>query len=342
VPPQRRAAFATELRRVARGWYVQTPAVSFPIEPHSLLPGAHWLPRRLRGRYWRLGAGSDIDEIHLLRRRELETLFGAARRERFGPLTKSWIALRRPDAPAADPAGSEPYEPDNFLDRHSRQATLDAFYAHEMEREAAILHERLGLAQGDVLSVGCGWHPGRHLFPAPAFRLTGVDADPVKVHGVLVAGRADAAQAGFAGRLDDLPSAQFEVVLYRLVLHHIAYQEPLDGVFGEAARLLKPGGALVAIEPGLWHPVGLGLAAANRLGLGVAAHGTPDDVPLSPRLLMRAARDAGLEPELHVITYGWRRLPPAAQRVMAQIDRRGDRPGPARFGHTLLLIARRP
>ncbi len=44
VHPARRAAFAAEIRRVARGWYVQTPAFSFPLEPHSLLPGAHWLP----------------------------------------------------------------------------------------------------------------------------------------------------------------------------------------------------------------------------------------------------------------------------------------------------------
>lgn len=341
VPPERRAAFAAELRRVARGWYVQTPAMSFPIEPHSLLPGAHWLPRRTRAAYWRLGAGSDIDEINLLGRRELEGLFGPARRERFGPLTKSWIALRRSGESGPDAAGSAPYDPDNFLDRHSRRSTLDAFYAHEMERETAILRERLGRDGGDVLSVGCGWHPGRHLFPAPAFRLTGVDADPAKVQGVLVTGRADAAQAGFAGRLDDLPSGQFDVVLYRLVLHHIAYHEPLDRVFREAARLLTRGGALVAIEPGLWHPVGLGLAAANRVGLGVAAHGTPDDVPLSPRRLMSAAREAGLEPELHVVTYGWRRLPRAAQRWTARLDRAGDRPGPARFGHTLLLIARR-
>src|SRR5947209_805860 len=44
VAPRRREAFAAELRRVGRGWFVQTPAVGFPIEPHSLLPGAHWLP----------------------------------------------------------------------------------------------------------------------------------------------------------------------------------------------------------------------------------------------------------------------------------------------------------
>jgi len=93
VPPPQRDAFAAEVRRVGRGWFVQTPARSFPIEPHSLLPGAHWLPISLRRRYWRLGAGSDVDEIHILRRHELEQLFGPALRERFGPLTKSWIAL---------------------------------------------------------------------------------------------------------------------------------------------------------------------------------------------------------------------------------------------------------
>jgi predicted SAM-dependent methyltransferase len=98
IPPELRASFARELRRVARGWYVQTPAISFPIEPHALLPAAHWLPRSLRRWYWRLGATrvDHPDEIHLLRRRELESLFGPAFPERFGPLTKSWISFRAP------------------------------------------------------------------------------------------------------------------------------------------------------------------------------------------------------------------------------------------------------
>ena len=96
VAPARRPAFAAELRRVARGWYVQTPARSFPIEPHSLLPGAQWLPLGLRRRYWRLGATGDWQEIALLGRRELEALFGAAEPERFGPLAKSWISVRLP------------------------------------------------------------------------------------------------------------------------------------------------------------------------------------------------------------------------------------------------------
>lgn len=96
ITPELRPAFASELRRVGRGWYVQTPAMAFPIEPHALLPGAHWLPPSIRRRYWKFGAGGDPDEVRLLRRRELERLFGPAIRERFGPLTKSWVCVRAP------------------------------------------------------------------------------------------------------------------------------------------------------------------------------------------------------------------------------------------------------
>jgi hypothetical protein len=81
---------------------------------------------------------------------------------------------------------------------------------------------------------------------------------------------------------------------------------------------------------------------ANRLGLGPAIHGTPDDIPLSPRALAAEARAAGLEPELHAVTYGWRRLPAAAQRAVHGLDHAGSRPRLAPFGHTLMLIARRP
>jgi SAM-dependent methyltransferase len=100
VAPERRAAFAAELRRVGRGWFVQTPARSFPLEPHSLLPAAHWLPPRLRRAYWRLGAAGEWEQIELLGRCELEALFGPAQPERLGPLVKSWVCVR--------PAGPRP------------------------------------------------------------------------------------------------------------------------------------------------------------------------------------------------------------------------------------------
>jgi hypothetical protein len=111
-------------------------------------------------------------------------------------------------------------------------------------------------------------------------------------------------------------------------------------VFEEAARLLRPGGALVAVEPGLWHPVGLALAMANNVGLGPVTHGTEDDIPLSPRALTREARAAGLEPELHALTFGWRRLPAPVQRALHVLDSAGSRPRLAPLGHTLMMIAR--
>jgi SAM-dependent methyltransferase len=95
VPTARRAAFAAELRRVGSGFYVQTPAYSFPIEPHALLPFAHWLPPSLRKPYWRFGAAKEWEQISLLRRREVEVLFGMpARPERFCGLVKSWVCVR--------------------------------------------------------------------------------------------------------------------------------------------------------------------------------------------------------------------------------------------------------
>ncbi len=191
-----------------------------------------------------------------------------------------------------------------------------------------------------MLSVGSGWHPGRHLFPRPRYRLVAVDANQDRVASVLGSGVADHAFVGYAGRLD-LPERSFDIVLYRLVLHHLIYQGPLTDCFAEAARLLRPGGAMVAIEPGLWHPVGLGLALANRLGLATSIHGTPDDVPLSPRALCAQARAAGLRPELHAVTYTWRRLAPALQRALWRLDELGSRPRAALLGHTLLLIARK-
>jgi SAM-dependent methyltransferase len=235
---------------------------------------------------------------------------------------------------------SEPHDSDNLLDRHSDPDTLQVHYEQEYRRERELLGRRLGLSTGEVLSVGCGRHPGRHLFAAPAWRMTGVDLDPELIDDLLERGELD---AGTVARAGELPFAagSFDVVLYRLVLHHIAYQGPLAPCFEEAAGLLRPGGALVAIEPGLWHPVGAGLALANRIGLGSWVHGTPDDIPLSPRVLVRIAVAAGLEPELHAVTYGWRRLPEPAQRALHALDPLGSRPHVAPLGHTLMLIARR-
>ena len=95
LAPPARVGFAREIRRVGRTYWVQTPAFSFPVEPHALLPFAHWLPPGVRRRYWRLGVAGGWEEIALLRRGELAALFpdGEVLAERVGPVAKSWIAI---------------------------------------------------------------------------------------------------------------------------------------------------------------------------------------------------------------------------------------------------------
>jgi len=238
----------------------------------------------------------------------------------------------------ATSAGSQPHRSANLLDRLTAPSTLELHNEQLRLRERQVIQRHMPLRCGEVLSVGCGWNPGREMFPAPSFRLVAVDADPARVAVVASCGRADEAHVGYAGRLE-FPDASFDVALYRLVLHHLAYQGSLEPVFEEAARLLRPGGSLVAIEPGLWHPVGAALALANALKLSTVIHGTPDDVPLSPRRLHEHARLAGLSPQLHALTYSWRRLPPPAQRLLQRLDGLGSRPLAAPLGHTLMLIA---
>src|SRR5436309_11535013 len=42
--------FASECRRVAAGYFVETPNRRFFFEPHLLTPFIHWLPRRQMGK----------------------------------------------------------------------------------------------------------------------------------------------------------------------------------------------------------------------------------------------------------------------------------------------------
>lgn len=98
IDPADRAKVAAEIRRVAPRWWVQTPNRWFPVEPHVLLPLFQFLPRGARRRLWRFGAsGEPFHDIPLLDARELKALFPESRivRERFGPLTKSLIAVGR-------------------------------------------------------------------------------------------------------------------------------------------------------------------------------------------------------------------------------------------------------
>jgi SAM-dependent methyltransferase len=103
IPREQQAAFASEIRRVATSYFVQTPNYWFPVEPHWQLPFIHFLPVRARkalNRRFSFGwmSREHYREINLLSARELQRIFPDAEihRERVAGLTKSLIAVRRP------------------------------------------------------------------------------------------------------------------------------------------------------------------------------------------------------------------------------------------------------
>ena len=102
VPRELQSAFASEVRRVADRYFVQTPNKWFPIEPHYQLPLVQFLPERMMkalNRRFSLGwrEKGRWEPITLLSARDLRRLFPDAeiRRERVFGLTKSLMAVRR-------------------------------------------------------------------------------------------------------------------------------------------------------------------------------------------------------------------------------------------------------
>lgn len=98
---------AKEVRRVGKHYFIQTPHYWFPIEPHWMLPGFQFLPRAVRillTRYGSFGyikrkntykdAALQVDEVRLLREKEMKRLFPEAKiyRERWGGMVKSICA----------------------------------------------------------------------------------------------------------------------------------------------------------------------------------------------------------------------------------------------------------
>src|ERR1035437_7715575 len=111
APAQRQ--FASEIARVGRAYWVQTPNRWFPVEQHLLTPFVHWLPKHCQrwivprftvwGALVRPSVGRRafylahyLDDVRLLSAAEFAALFPGARliRERVCGWTKSLVAVR--------------------------------------------------------------------------------------------------------------------------------------------------------------------------------------------------------------------------------------------------------
>lgn len=101
-------AFAREVRRVGRAYYVQTPNFWFPVDPHYAMPFVHWLPDPIRiglfqsvrvgrsGRSCFEAAMQRGDATKIISTGMMRRLFPDARieKERFALMTKSVMAIR--------------------------------------------------------------------------------------------------------------------------------------------------------------------------------------------------------------------------------------------------------
>ncbi len=79
----RQEAFAREIMRVGRSWFVTTPNYWFPFESHHHLPFFQFLPRTVQMKYNRLLgthiAKGTVQELGLLSARRLRRLFPTSR-----------------------------------------------------------------------------------------------------------------------------------------------------------------------------------------------------------------------------------------------------------------------
>jgi 2-polyprenyl-3-methyl-5-hydroxy-6-metoxy-1,4-benzoquinol methylase len=98
----RQQQFASEIRRVGKGYFVQTPNKNFPIETHTWLPFVNFLDHnqtvsvaRVTDRFWIKQCG--YVDWNLLGPREMRWMFPEAELvvERFLGLPKSIIAYRK-------------------------------------------------------------------------------------------------------------------------------------------------------------------------------------------------------------------------------------------------------
>ena len=75
--------FVHELCRVARRVFLTTPNRRFPVELHTLVPFAHWLPREARNRVFAALHRTNWDDIQLLGPKDVLDLFPPAAHARL-------------------------------------------------------------------------------------------------------------------------------------------------------------------------------------------------------------------------------------------------------------------
>lgn len=115
-----------------------------------------------------------------------------------------------------------------------------------------------------------------------------------------------------------------DLVICNQVLHHIIGQGTLDAAIGECARILKKGGRFVAVEPNAFHPSGMLMNLAARLGIYHRLSGGSDhEFSIPPGRIQNLLKIHGLSPaNPQAVTFSHPRFPIFMQRMIHAADTR--------------------
>ena len=112
---EKQQQFASEIKRVGKAYWVQTPAKEFPVEPHVLTPFIHWMPKKVQMklakwftvRSWildqtrptRQSIQDLVEEVVLLSKKRAQKLFPDATIvvEKFLGFRKSYVFYKKRD-----------------------------------------------------------------------------------------------------------------------------------------------------------------------------------------------------------------------------------------------------
>lgn len=148
-----------------------------------------------------------------------------------------------------------------------------------------------GIAPGDrVLELGCGMGRYTLLLAEMGIAVEGLDLSPVLLDRLRAYGEGGRPIPLHCGDIADPPpglTGGFDVAAGFFVLHHL---EDLPRVFGAVARLLKPGGRVVFLEPNPYNPLYYVQIAITP---GMTWRGDRGILKMRRRVIFGALREAG-------------------------------------------------
>jgi ubiquinone/menaquinone biosynthesis C-methylase UbiE len=119
----------------------------------------------------------------------------------------------------------------------------------KIRKHSEVIRELLPMRGKTILDIGCGDGALTRLFAREGAQATGIDINETQLARARAAEPVPGATYEVGrGEALAVPDASVDAVVYMNSLHHVP-QEKIAAALDEAARVLKPGGILLAIEP---------------------------------------------------------------------------------------------